>query len=468
MTSYVSKLNDFILQHLQSSGLPEEILAVVSAHLEEKSAEDSRLYSMVRFAAEFSLSLNVTSSSGLTCLVEAHLAQRVTDLKGSIEAAIVVPCERQQLVYNGQTMEDEKLLFHYRVSPLNPEISLPGSEVSLTNASPGGVYAFGADDEFGISSDEVFDPQRQRWYQLTPMLTKRQGFAVAFSEGKIYVTGGSQGPDPVASAEVFDLSSSTWTELPPMSQARHLPAALAVSGKICVLAGQDASGNATDICEAFDPSSQTWLQLPSMPTRRKGFAYAASGNTIYTVGGKNDDVVVTSFESFNAETSEWSKLPQTLDKRDPLSVVIAGERLYACGGHAGFDCCHANVQVFDLVSSSWSHMPPMNTRRVGCGVVGLAGKIYALGGYDGVRCLSSMEMFDPETNTWQLAPSMSTKRRSLAATVLHGRIYALGGIDLFAGNTKPVASAEVFDPEIGWKSLQPLSSAGIALALAVS
>lgn len=110
--------------------------------------------------------------------------------------------------------------------------------------------------------------------------------AVAGADGRIYAFGGWTSPPGLkllATAEVYTPSINKWSSIADMPTARrHLAAVLGTDGRIFVTGGSD-SGGATAIVDAYTPGTKKWETITSMPTERAGFAAVRAGDRIYAI-----------------------------------------------------------------------------------------------------------------------------------------------------------------------------------------
>ena len=127
-----------------------------------------------------------------------------------------------------------------------------------------------------LASAEMYDPVAGTWSVVAPMNTPRMNHtATLLPNGKVLVTGGTNGTGTLASAEIYDPTAGTWTMVAPMSTARQLQKAqLLQNGKIIVVGGFNDSANAdfgVGSAEVYDPVAGTWSTGGSMVSLRQGF-----------------------------------------------------------------------------------------------------------------------------------------------------------------------------------------------------
>ncbi|BHF85449.1 hypothetical protein SprV_1002861400 [Sparganum proliferum] len=182
-----------------------------------------------------------------------------------------------------------------------------------------GVFGGWGNDE-SLSSCEVYEVSRDRWFKLPDLREKRDATAAACLPGdsRIFVFGGYNGPC-LASVEFCQLradwreratSSDFWQPAAPMRTARSGLAATHFRGKIIVAGGSDGSDR-LNVVEMFTPPDARcpqgqWTELAGMKEPRSYFAlltstddaifalgcWNGSGNTVetFTAPGGSADV----------------------------------------------------------------------------------------------------------------------------------------------------------------------------------
>jgi hypothetical protein len=120
----------------------------------------------------------------------------------------------------------------------------------------------------------------------------------------------------------------------------------------------------------------------------------------------------------------------------------------------GFDgtTAHASAELFDPTSRQFRRVGQLQTQRYGHTATALPdGRVLIAGGAGAgnPRGLSSVEVYDPATETFSSLGRLHVARAGHAAALLHdGRVLVTGGIG--KGNrSRPLKSAEVFDPMAG-------------------
>ncbi|BHF85334.1 Kelch-like protein 12 [Sparganum proliferum] len=151
-----------------------------------------------------------------------------------------------------------------------------------------------------LSSCEVYEVSRDRWFKLPDLREKRSVTAAACLPGdsRVFVFGGYNGSSRLASVEFCHLradwreratSSDFWQPAAPMRTARCQLAATHFRGKIIVAGGHDGR-NRLNVVELFTPPDARcprgqWTELAGMKEPRAFFALLAStDDAIFALG----------------------------------------------------------------------------------------------------------------------------------------------------------------------------------------
>ncbi|BHF82819.1 hypothetical protein SprV_0802595800 [Sparganum proliferum] len=162
------------------------------------------------------------------------------------------------------------------------------------------IGVFGGYNRGWLSSCEVYEVSRDRWFKLPDLREKRNVTAAACLPGdsRIFVFGGTNGSSRLASVEFCQLradwreratSSDFWQPAAPMRTARSGLAATHFRGKIIVAGGYD-DGKRLNMVEMFTPPDARcprgqWTELAGMKEPREYFALLTStDDAIFALG----------------------------------------------------------------------------------------------------------------------------------------------------------------------------------------
>ncbi|XP_042901564.1 kelch-like protein 28 [Parasteatoda tepidariorum] len=100
----------------------------------------------------------------------------------------------------------------------------------------GRIYAFGHNitPEGLIMVAQVYDLDFEIWMPISPPRTFRKHFAIAATEGKIFLIGGTNDANLLTSVEIYDTFLDSWSCLPDMPYSYSQPKAILLNGKMIV------------------------------------------------------------------------------------------------------------------------------------------------------------------------------------------------------------------------------------------
>jgi Kelch motif protein len=156
----------------------------------------------------------------------------------------------------------------------------------------GGTTKFGNENE-PISSFEIYDFARLRWFRGPDMPTPRHHFGVGVVNGKLYFAGGRQPTNmSLAALQEFDPAMGRWKRLPNMPTGLGSPGVTAADGMVIVTGGgedpihpYEPGGWDTPASYAYEPGRERWIRLPDMRRARHGHSIAAIGDKVYVFRG---------------------------------------------------------------------------------------------------------------------------------------------------------------------------------------
>lgn len=308
-----------------------------------------------------------------------------------------------------------------------PALSAPRSQHTATTLADGRVLVTGGSDGQGTyQSSEVFDPMANAWTAVQGGMTVN-GFdsarqlhtATLMGNGKVLLAGGlgvdTQGGQfgTLSSCVVFDPTTDTFTATGAMPQVRgwHVAARLA-NGHVLVAGGVDAALNTLTSSATYDPASGQWAAAGASSTHTWG-AMVTAGQATVIVGGAD----VTYNANAPQGTSPWSFVG--------LPTPVA--------------------ELFDAQGRTFGQAPPSIGDRVFyAGAANSAGQALFAGGLglqgQNLVPTDTTEIFDGTAFT--AGPVMSGTRYSpeIAEIGTTGDMLITGGID---GNNATTAVCEV-------------------------
>ncbi|BHF85241.1 hypothetical protein SprV_1002840400 [Sparganum proliferum] len=163
------------------------------------------------------------------------------------------------------------------------------------------IGVFGGFNSGPLSSCEVYEVSRDRWFKLPDLREKREGTAAVCLPGdsRVFVFGGHNGSCWLASVEFCQLradwreratSSDFWQPAASMRTARNGLEATHFRGKIIVAGGLDVGRKKLNVVEMFTPPDARcpqgqWTELAGMKEPREYFALLTSNDdAVFALG----------------------------------------------------------------------------------------------------------------------------------------------------------------------------------------
>lgn len=275
--------------------------------------------------------------------------------------------------------------------------------------------------------------QPGEWAQRADLLVPNSEFAVAESDGRVYVLGGYPASRVTATTvQVYDIASDSWSLGPDLPAPNNHGMAAAVGGKIYLIGGQTSSaGGDSYVATVYelDPEVGEWVEKSPMPTRRSAGVALVLDGRIYVAAGRpprgND------FAVYDPASDIWETLPDLPSQRNHLGGAVIDGRIHVIGGRlgGGFQSEQSAAhEVYDPRTGSWSTAAPLLRARSGLNAVLALGCLHAWGGESAAGMFPDHDYYDPRSDTWTSLPAMVTPVHGVTgAAFVEGLIHAPGG-----------------------------------------
>jgi N-acetylneuraminic acid mutarotase len=283
--------------------------------------------------------------------------------------------------------------------------------------------------------DVVLPPvDRGEWGTRAGLLVANSEFALAESNGKIYVLGGY--PSSRVSSrtvQIYDIASDRWQLGPDLPQPNNHGMAAAVNGKIYLIGGQitdDQQGeSAVATVYELDPATGAWVGKAPMPTARSGAVAVAHGGKIYVAGGRvprgND------FAVYDPAANQWEVLPNLPSQRNHITGAAINGRIHIVGGRLGNGLSPLKSdahEVFDPQTRTWTTAAPMLRGRSGMNGVVARGCFHVWGGEAPTGMTPDHDYYDPRNNQWFSLRNMPIPIHGVVGSAfVDGLIWVTGG-----------------------------------------
>jgi hypothetical protein len=283
--------------------------------------------------------------------------------------------------------------------------------------------------------DVVLSPvDRGEWGTRANLLVANSEFALAESNGKIYVLGGYPASRVSSrTVQIYDIANDRWQLGPDLPQPNNHGMAAAVNGKIYLIGGQitdDQQGeSAVATVYELDPAMGAWVGKAAMPTARSGGVAVAHGGKIYVAGGRvprgND------FAVYDPAANQWEVLPNLPSQRNHITGAAINGRIHIVGGRLGNGLSplksDAN-EVFDPQTRTWTTAAPMLRGRSGMNGVVALGCFHVWGGEAPTGMTPDHDYYDPRTDKWSSLRNMPIPIHGVVGSAfVDGLIWVTGG-----------------------------------------
>jgi hypothetical protein len=298
------------------------------------------------------------------------------------------------------------------------------------------------------------EPAPGEWGMRAPVLEPLSEFALAESNGKLYLMGGYPASRQTSrTVQVYDIASDSWQLGPQLPQPNNHGMAAAVNGKVYLIGGQstdDQEGaSAVDRVYELDPAKGAWVEKARMPTARSGGVAVAHDGKIYVAGGRlprgND------FAVYDAAADRWEVLPNLPTQRNHISGAAIHGRIHIVGGRLGNGLSplksDAN-EVFDPRTRTWTAAAPMLRGRSGMNGVVARGCFHVWGGEAPTGMTPDHDYYDPRSDKWTSLPNMPIPIHGVVGSAfVNGLIWVTGGGTQIGGASGSLYN-QTYRPEV--------------------
>lgn len=222
---------------------------------------------------------------------------------------------------------------------MSAPLSRAREHLTMTRLGDGRVLAAGG-AVFGgsVTTAEIFDPRTGVWAPAAPMITARAlHTASVLFDGRILLVGGVHpGPDgqlPLAECEIFDWRTGEWSEAAALTvpifehTATELP-----DGRVLVTGGTNGS-NSNSAVEVYDPATNAWTgRAPMLEPRLNHTATLLVDGRVLVVGASVHPFV-NGCEIYDPGQDSWVLGPSTREVRYQHSATLLTDgRVLVAGG----------------------------------------------------------------------------------------------------------------------------------------
>ncbi len=281
---------------------------------------------------------------------------------------------------------------------------------------------------------------RGAWGTRAGLLAANSEFALAESNGKLYVLGGYPASrQTVRTVQIYDIAGNSWQLGPQLPEPNNHGMAAAVDGRIYLIGGQltaDQEGYVNTVYE-LDPARGAWVEKARMPTARSGGVAVVHGGKIYVAGGRvprGHDFAV-----YDPAADRWEVLPDLPSQRNHITGAAINGRIHVVGGRLGNGLSPLKTdahEVFDPQTRTWTTAAPMLRGRSGMNGVMARGCFHVWGGEAPTGMTPDHDYYDPRTNKWSSLRNMPIPVHGVVGSAfVDGLIWVAGGGTQIGGSS---------------------------------
>ncbi|GIX96054.1 beta-scruin [Caerostris darwini] len=203
-----------------------------------------------------------------------------------------------------------------------------------------------------LRSGHSFDLASKKWRKLPKMRHSRMYHGTAALQGKIYVVGGKDETDNMLdSVEVYDPEKNAWYELNSHLDSPSMGVGVCThGGQLWVIGGmvQSKAGKIDLVKDVkrYDPNNQSWNHdIPDIPFPRAFIGAVECGKRLYVIGGTSyadidiyseelnslDDVLV-----YEDVKRKWQASVPMPSPRHFVATATVGRSIFVLGGLTSF------------------------------------------------------------------------------------------------------------------------------------
>ncbi len=255
------------------------------------------------------------------------------------------------------------------------------------------------------------------------LLVQRSEAAAARIGSKVYVIGGGE-TGAEQTAEVHDIATGEKSFIaPPTSPRRSAVAVAGSDDRIYVFGG---SGAAWTTGEVYDPATDVWQSFALPTPRVYSSAFTAPSGLIYLIGGFGN----ASVQALDPATMTWSTKSSPPSNVYNAGGCVSGDKYYLFGGFTGSYGSSA-LQIYDVPSDTWSAGPGLpgewrspQVQKCSDGLVYVFGQGLTWGGNpNAAQCWS----FDPDTGEYAPREQPMSAAYGAVSASWDGTLYLIGG-----------------------------------------
>ena len=162
----------------------------------------------------------------------------------------------------------------------------------------------------------------------------------------------------------------------------------------------------------FDPLLNQWSALPSRNQCALDSVLVTCNGCLYCLGGyfDTDCALSSSVEMLNDVNGFWQHVEPMQTRRRQFTAVSIMDTIYAIGGWDDQFKSIKSVEKYDPHLNKWVYVNEMNIERRGHSACVMQNKIYVVGGINSkYEFISEIECYDPLSGNWSIVGNTNEK-----------------------------------------------------------
>lgn len=352
----------------------------------------------------------------------------------------------------------------------------------LTGLAGLGLTACAAPQTAESDAETAAEPPASGWRPGAPLLFPVQEVYPAIFNGRIHLAGGFVAEagsitGPTASQQVYDPQRRKWYLGLPLPRPRHHPHLLEFDRQLVVFAGfETISPNAVWVMQSggwavsgdiaaweatpdSDPPMEAWMAIPELPRPAGEAVTQVMDDRLHLAGGRHPAGTANASWQDHTDTDEhfvlsglnssWETAAPLPTARNSAAAAMIGDDWHVVGGRTVAGGNTGAHEVYDVREDRWRTAAPMPQGQGGLAAASVGGKLYAFGGEffqpEPGGVYAQAWVYSSDEDAWAPIPDMPSPRHGLGAVTLNEEIYVIGGA-LGVGGQDTSALVEIFRP----------------------
>lgn len=183
------------------------------------------------------------------------------------------------------------------------------------------------------------------------------------------------------------------------------------------------------VVEVFNTSTGRWQSCAPLPAQRVKPGLTAVGNTLYALGGREDQIDADTIFAYDTFEERWDEVGRLPYGARHGSACTADGLVYYSGGFTGLSkTFHQKLVVFDPKTGEVKQRAEMPAPRTAHAFVACKGSLYVLGGVDTEKKpTATVFKYDIAADQWSESRPLASDRAMFACGVAGNEIIVAGG-----------------------------------------